>query len=301
MKSLLDITSLSTQCVHQLFNRASDFKKKLQQKKLLPHQPNQHIMVNLFYEPSTRTQYSFDIAAHHLGIKTINPDMSGLSHRKGESLEDTVRTFQQMGADLFTIRHQTSHTPHKLSHACQARVINAGDGNHQHPSQALIDAFTILQHKNTIADLNIAILGDIAQSRVARSNIELLTKLGVQNIRTISPEELSQDSPLPNTQHFTCTAEGLQQCDVVMALRIQFERHDKNLSLDVSNYSKRYKLTQELLTHAHQDAIVLHPGPVNRNVEICEKIIHSQRSKISDQVANGVAIRMAIIDQMIST
>ena len=258
-------------------------------------------MVNLFYEPSTRTQYSFDIAASKLGIKVINPSMERLSDNKGENLTDTVSTFQQMGASLITIRHPFEKTPHKLSNHLNIPILNAGDGQNQHPSQAFIDTFTILQKKQNINDLSIAIVGDSLHSRVAHSLCDILSKLQVKDIRLTGPESLIYHQNTAHISHHTNLLTGIKDADVIIALRIQKERFTDSPIPNDAGYHEHFGLTTEKLAHAKPDAIIMHPGPVNRGIEITNELIDSTFSVIHQQIHNSIPVRMALIDYCLNT
>ena len=258
-------------------------------------------VVNLFYENSTRTRTSFELAAKRLDAEVINIDIATSSVKKGESLADTARTLGAMGVDAIIIRHNESGAAQKVADLVNCAVINAGDGSHEHPTQALLDAFTIMQHKGKIAGLNIAICGDIRHSRVARSNIFLLSKLGAQ-LRVIGPGNLLP----PETEKLGATrysnmVEGLAGADVVMMLRIQLERMDVETTPDLVRYQATYRLDRDKLALAKPDALVMHPGPLNRMVEITDEVADDPKhSVILQQVRNGVAMRMAVLDRLLT-
>ncbi len=251
--------------------------------------------INLFFEPSTRTRTSFELAAKRLSTDVINFSVPTSSVVKGESLIDTALTVQALGADFIIIRHSSAGVPHLLARKLRASVINAGDGTNEHPTQALLDAFTIKEKKGEIEDLDIAIVGDIMHSRVAKSNIYSLTKLGAK-IRLIGPPTL-----IPGEMKeigvgvFHSMEEGLKDVDVVMMLRIQMERQGKGFFPSTEEYSKNWGLTSERLSLAKDDAIVMHPGPMNRGIEISSDIADGPRSVILEQVTNGLAVRMAVM------
>ncbi len=251
--------------------------------------------INLFFEPSTRTRTSFELAAKRLSTDVINFSVPTSSVVKGESLIDTALTVQALGADFIIIRHSSAGVPHLLARKLRASVINAGDGTNEHPTQALLDAFTIKEKKGEIEDLDIAIVGDIMHSRVAKSNIYSLTKLGAK-IRLIGPPTL-----IPGEMKeigvgvFHSMEEGLKNVDVVMMLRIQMERQGKGFFPSTEEYSKNWGLTSERLFLAKDDAIVMHPGPMNRGIEISSDIADGPRSVILEQVTNGLAVRMAVM------
>ena len=252
--------------------------------------------INLFFENSTRTQASFELAGKRLGADVMNMNVSTSSVRKGETLIDTAATLNAMRPDLLVVRHQNSGAVALLSEKVNCAVLNAGDGRHEHPTQALLDALTIRRHKGRIHKLTVAICGDIANSRVARSNILALLKME-NRVRVIAPPTL-----LPSgidrfgVEVFTEMEEGLRDCDVVMMLRIQNERLEGQAVPSTREYFHRYGLTEEKLALAKPDAIVMHPGPMNRGVEIDPSVADAERSVIREQVEMGVAVRMAVMD-----
>jgi aspartate carbamoyltransferase catalytic subunit len=262
-------------------------------------------VVNLFFEDSTRTRISFETAAKRLSADVINFSAKGSSVSKGESLKDTAQTLQAMGADAVVIRHSSSGAAKRLADTqwIQAAVINAGDGTHEHPTQALLDAYTIKQHlKQDSADLNgvkVLIVGDILHSRVARSNVLLLTKLGA-TVTLVAPPTLFpvgvENWPVKISYNFD---EEISQCDVVMMLRIQLERMSDSFFPTAQEYSKRYGLNSSRLARLSKDAIVMHPGPMNRGLEISAESADDLKSVIIDQVKNGVAVRMAVLYELL--
>ncbi len=259
-------------------------------------------VVNLFYENSTRTRTSFELAAKKLGMDVINIDIATSAVKKGESLSDTVRTINAMGVDAIIIRHETNGVPQQIADLVDCAVINAGDGTNEHPTQALLDAFTIQQRKGSIAGLKIAICGDIFYSRVARSNLHFLSKMGA-DLHVIAPPALMpQDThTLPPMTRHTDLAEGIRDADVVMMLRIQFERMDETARPDLAAYQAAYQLDRRKLALAKPDAMVMHPGPLNRMVEISDDVADdAQQSAILAQVKNGVFARMAVLDLLLT-
>lgn len=252
-------------------------------------------VVNLFLEPSTRTRTSFEIAEKRLSADTLNIAGSASSLVKGETLADMARTLEAMAPDLLVVRHAYSGACHLLARICDARVVNAGDGMHEHPTQALLDAFTIRAHKGSIAGLKVAIVGDLLHSRVLRSNISLLRALGAE-VWLCGPSTLM----LPGSERFgvhatTVIDEALAGADVVMLLRVQFERMRGGFFPSVREYFEMFGITAERFRRARPDAIVMHPGPMNRGVEIASEVADGPDSVILEQVANGVAIRMAVL------
>jgi len=255
-------------------------------------------VINLFFENSTRTRTSFEIAAKRLSADALNISVSTSSLTKGETLIDTALNLDAMAPDCIVVRHGSAGVPHQLAKVSKAAIVNAGDGANEHPTQALLDAMTIREHKGRINGLEVAILGDIVHSRVARSNIHLLTKLGA-NVRVAGPGTLVPtdfqylvDSGLSVKPRMEDAIDG---ADVVMILRIQRERQDAAYFPTLGEYSIHYGLTNDRLRLAKEDAIVLHPGPMNRGIEIASDVADSSRSLILDQVKYGVSVRMAVL------
>ena len=255
-------------------------------------------VINLFFEASTRTRTSFELAAKRLSADAVNISVSSSSVSKGETLLDTALNLDAMAPDCIVVRHSSAGVPYQLAKVSRAAIVNAGDGSNEHPTQALLDAMTIREHKGKIDGLEVAILGDILHSRVARSNIHLLTKLGAK-VRVAGPRTLVPDdfAYLVDTGLQVCSnvEDAISGCDVVMILRIQRERQDSAYFPTLSEYSIHYGLTNERLALAKKDAIVLHPGPMNRGIEIASNVADSSRSLILDQVKYGVAVRMAVL------
>jgi aspartate carbamoyltransferase catalytic subunit len=254
------------------------------------------MVVNLFFEASTRTRFSFETAEKWLSADSLNfSGGRGTSVEKGETLLDTARNLQAMSPDLIVVRHSSPGVPHMLARHLQAGVINAGDGAHEHPTQALLDALTIRQRFGKLKGLRIVIAGDIAHSRVARSNVFLLAKMGADVVvcgpPTLLPPRVEELGAIATTD-FDRAVEGAQ---VVMMLRVQLERQQRSIFPSTREYFARYGLTSERMSRASADAIVMHPGPMNRGVEIASEVADSPRSVILDQVANGVAVRMAVL------
>jgi aspartate carbamoyltransferase catalytic subunit len=253
---------------------------------------------NLFFEPSTRTRTTFEIAAKRLSADVINLDVGTSSQSKGETLLDTVANLSAMHADMFVVRHSQSGAANLIARnvAPNIHVINAGDGSHAHPTQALLDIFTIRHYKNDFTGLRVAIVGDLLHSRVARSQIHALTTLGVPEVRVIAPATLLPSHLSQLGVHvFTDMAEGLRDVDVVIMLRLQNERMNGDLLPSAQEYFKNYGLTPEKLANAHPDAIVMHPGPMNRGVEIDSSVADGRQSVILPQVTFGIAVRMAVM------
>ena len=255
-------------------------------------------IVNLFFEPSTRTSTTFELAAKRLSADILNLNMATSSTSKGESLLDTLRTLEAMHSDMFIVRHASSGAAHFIANhvAPHISVINGGDGQHSHPTQAMLDMFTIRKHKKTFDTLRVAIVGDILHSRVARSNIHALKILGVNEVRVIGPKTLMPcDIETMGVSVYDTLEDGLKNVDVVIMLRLQKERMITASIPSEYEYFNRYGLTQEKLKVAKDDAIIMHPGPINRGIEIDSTIADSERSVILQQVSNGIAIRMAVM------
>lgn len=252
-------------------------------------------VVNLFFEPSTRTRTSFEIAGKRLSADTINFSSSASSTSKGETLIDTVKNIESMGTDVFVVRHAFSGSVKFIAENTCARVVNAGDGTNEHPTQALLDLLTIKEHKKDLGNLKVAIIGDITHSRVARSNIWAMQKLGM-NVKLFGPKTMMPAHPEPfGCKICSSIEEALENTDVVMMLRIQMERQSKTLLPSVKEYSRLYGLNTEKLKFAKKDAIIMHPGPINRGVELASNAADSTQSVILDQVESGVAVRMAVL------
>ncbi len=295
-KDLLGIESLEPEEITLLLDTAESMRPIAERPIKKVPALRGRMVVNLFFEPSTRTRFSFETAEKWLSADSLNfSGAKGTSVEKGESLLDTARNLQAMSPDLIVVRHGSAGVPHFLARHVQAGVVNAGDGAHEHPTQALTDALTIRQRFGTLEGVRVVIAGDIAHSRVARSNVFLLAKMGAEVVVCGPPmllpprvEELGARA----TADFDSAVEGSH---VVMMLRMQLERQSRSLFPSTREYFARYGLTSERLARASADAIVMHPGPMNRGVEIASEVADSPRSAILDQVANGVAVRMAVL------
>ncbi len=253
---------------------------------------------NIFFENSTRTRTTFEIAAKRLSADVVSLDVARSSTNKGESILDTIANLTAMHADMFVVRHWASGAPYLIAqHAApHVHVVNAGDGRHEHPTQGLLDVFTIRRYKKDFTKLTVAIVGDILHSRVARSQIHALTTLGVPEVRVIGPQTLlPTDIERLGVRVFTSLEAGLKDCDVVTMLRLQNERMNGALLPSASEYFSRYGLTPQKLALAKPDAIVLHPGPMNRGIEIDSAVADGKQSVILPQVTYGIAIRMAVM------
>ena len=259
------------------------------------------MIVNLFFESSTRTRTSFEIAAKRLGADAISLTGSGSSVDKGESLVDTLNTLSAMHPDAIVMRHSASGAPHFLARHLPTPIINAGDGTHEHPTQALLDARTILDRRGTLEGLRVAIIGDIAHSRVARSNIYLLSKFGANIVlcgpASLLPAELA--SITPGVVLTYDIEEAIRDTDVIMMLRVQLERQHE-AAFPAGEYFQFYGLRLEHMGLAKPEVIVMHPGPINRGREIASEVADSQRSVILNQVENGIAVRMAVLERILS-
>lgn len=252
-------------------------------------------VVNLFYEPSTRTRTSFEVAEKRLSADTLSISVATSSVVKGETLIDTAQNLEAMSPDLIVMRHQASGACHLLARTCRAGIINAGDGTHEHPTQALLDAFTIREHKKRLEGLKIAILGDLLHSRVFRSNALLLTKVGAHVWACGPPTLMPPGLDRIGVRTTTSVDEAVEDADVVMMLRIQLERMQGGFFPSLREYFNVFGMTRTRLARARPDAIVMHPGPMNRGVEIASDVADGPRSVILEQVANGVAVRMAVL------
>ncbi len=300
IKHLLDIKSLTAEDIALFIKRGKSMKKRLAENTVHRKVLDDKIVMTLFAENSTRTRVSFETAALRLGASLINWDEKTSSVAKGETFGDTIKYIAGYKPDAIIIRHSEYNAPHFVAKQVDCPVINAGDSWREHPSQALLDAMTILEYKKELKGLTVAICGDIAHSRVANSNIELLTKMGA-TIHLIAPQVLLPQKVPDNVKLFACLEEGLPGCDVIMMLRLQKERMDKAMIPDDNTYFHQFGLTHAKLQLAKPDAIVMHPGPMNRNVEIADDVADDpQRSVIFQQGANGVPMRMAILDLLLS-
>jgi aspartate carbamoyltransferase catalytic subunit len=292
---LLSIEDLSTDEMNGIFRTADSFLDLSSRTVKKVPSLRGKTLVNLFYEPSTRTRTSFEIAAKRLSADVINITTSQSSVVKGESLLDTVRTIEALGADGVVIRHPSSGVPEWISRRVGCHVINAGDGLREHPTQALLDLYTILKRKGHFEGLQVAIVGDILHSRVARSNIRALTRMGVR-VRLVGPPTLiPADTSGWKVEVVHDLKAGVRGCDVVMALRLQLERATASYIPSLGEYARLYGISPAVLRLAKPDVLVLHPGPINRGIEIQDEESFLARSGILDQVHFGVGIRMAVL------
>jgi len=294
-KHLLDIESLAAEEITTVLDTARAFKAVGERAiKKVPALRGKTV-VNLFIEPSTRTRISFELAALRLTADVINFTAEASSLKKGETLKDTARNLEALNADIIIIRHSAAGAPHFLSRFLNSSVINAGDGAHEHPTQALLDTFTIRERRRKIAGLNVTILGDILYSRVARSNIWALTKLGA-NVTLCGPSTL-----VPRVfEQMGCRVtydvdEAIADADIINLLRIQHERQRRTMFPSLHEYTSLFGLSKERLGRTKSEVLIMHPGPINRGVEIDSEIADSRRSVILEQVTNGLAVRMAVL------
>ncbi len=289
MQHLVDVDSWRSDEIIKVLDEAAAFKKKLPPKLL-----ENKLLITLFFEPSTRTRSSFEVAAKRLGASVVHLDPSRSSTKKGETLEDTFMNLCAMEPDGVIIRHSKNSTAQELANLNLTPVINAGTGNSAHPTQGLLDLFTIREYFNSdIKGKRVTIVGDIANSRVASSDIRLFTKMGLE-ITLVAPKEFMPETSLKNTQNLE---EVLDETDILISLRAQLERHKKPIFDDYSEYAKHYCITQEMLQN--RDIIVMHPGPVMRNIDISDEVLASPKSLVMEQVKNGVFVRMAVLKHLL--
>ena len=295
-KDLLGMQQLSAEEIRYILYQAEIMKHILKQNaKKTPHLQGKTV-VNLFYENSTRTRMSFELASKYMSANAANITASGSSVAKGESLIDTAKTIDAMGTDVIVIRHQMSGAPHLVAKHVNAAVVNAGDGMNEHPTQSLLDLLTIKEQKGKIEDLKIAIIGDISHSRVARSNIHAMNKLGAEVVLGGPATLIPRDIASLGVSVYEDVEKAIKGADVVMCLRLQKERQQSGLLPSMREYSKFFGLNDKRLALAKDDAIIMHPGPVNRGIELCTEVMNLDRSVVNEQVTNGVAVRMAVLN-----
>jgi aspartate carbamoyltransferase catalytic subunit len=296
MRHLLGIETLSPTDISLILDTAEGFKEVSERPvKKVPALRGQ-LVINLFMEPSTRTRVSFEIAEKRLSADTLNFAASGSAVEKGETLLDTAANLMAMRPDMIVIRHKHPGAPKMLADSLPAAIINAGDGAHEHPTQALLDAFTIRERLGRLAGVNVSIIGDIAHSRVVRSNIHLLTKMKANVTLASPPTLMPAEIERMGVRVVHSLDEAIEGADVIMMLRIQLERQGKLSFPSLREYYNTFGLTPERLRRAKSDAIVMHPGPMNRGVEIASDVADDlERSVILEQVTNGVAVRMAVL------
>jgi len=293
---LLGLEGLPKKQLEKILDVADDHIDKngnLQKSKILRDMS----VANLFFEPSTRTRNTFEIAAKRTSAKTINVDLANSATKKNETLMDTMHTLKAMQIDMFVIRHKQNGLPHHVVENMDGvSIINAGDGINAHPTQALLDMLTIRQHKKEFDNLSVAIVGDIRHSRVARSGIQAMKTLGTTDIRLIAPETLHYKEETPGLSRFDNLKKGIEGADVVISLRMQKERMVAADIPDEQTYFESFGLTSEVIKHAKPDVILMHPGPVNRGIEIESSLADGSHSVILQQVTNGIAVRMAVME-----
>jgi len=289
MQHLIDTNDFSDTQLIQLMNDAREFKSEIPTKLL-----ENKLLITLFFESSTRTRSSFEIAAKRLGVSVVHLDPSKSSTNKGESLEDTFANLAAMGPDGVIIRHEFNTAPKKLADKALTPIINAGAGNSAHPTQALLDCFTMMEHfkvetPQELKGKKIAIVGDIVSSRVAASGIRLFTRLGLEVV-LVAPKPFMPDNDLPKYENLN---DVINEVDVIMSLRAQLERHKAPIFEDYNEYAKEYCITKERM--GEKNILLLHPGPVMRNIDISDEMLEDKRCKVLEQVKNGVYVRMAIL------
>jgi aspartate carbamoyltransferase catalytic subunit len=299
-KDLLGIQQLSAEEIRLILDTAETMKMVLAaNSKKTAHLQGKSV-ITLFYENSTRTRLSFEMAAKFMGASSANISASGSSVNKGESLIDTARTIDMMATDILIMRHSQSGAPHLIAPMLKASVINAGDGMNEHPTQALLDLYTMRQKKGGIAGLRVAIAGDVLHSRVARSNLWALTKMGAEVRLAAPPTLMPRGLDLAGAIICPTVQDAVAGADVVMGLRIQLERMQKGLFPSISEYARFFGLDAKTIALAKPDAIIMHPGPCNHGVEMPTLVYDSPQSVINEQVTNGVAVRMAILYLLVS-
>lgn len=295
-KDLLGIRDLSREEILCIFDAADENRRLLDSDVKKKTTLSGKTILNLFYENSTRTRTSFELAGKVLGATVANLTASASSVAKGENLVDTAKNLDFMAADAIVIRHQSSGVPHVISRHCKAAIINAGDGMHEHPTQALLDMYTMLSKKGSLEGLRVAILGDVEHSRVARSDLLGLNTMGASVVLAAPTTLMPRDAKSLGCDVTSDMKAAVREADVVIALRIQLERQQSGLFPSVNEYSKFFGVDDELLSYAKSDALIMHPGPVNRGVELMSDVADGERSLILEQVTNGVAIRMSVLE-----
>jgi aspartate carbamoyltransferase catalytic subunit len=294
-KDLLDLESLSAEEIDTILQTADSFKEISQRPiKKVPTLRGQTVVL-FFFEPSTRTRTSFELAAKRMSADIVNIQTSASSLTKGETLKDTAKNIEAMKVNIIIMRHSSSGAPYLLAESVAPSIINAGDGSHEHPTQGLLDIFTIKEHKKKISGLNVSIIGDIAHSRVARSNIWGLTKLGAKvtvcGPATLMPPEIERLGVKVTYD----LKEAIEGADVINMLRIQLERQGQSLFPSIRDYSMKFGLDAGKMKYAKKDVLIMHPGPINRGVELTPEVADGHYSVILEQVTNGIAVRMAVL------
>lgn len=298
-KDLLGLRDISREEIEEILNTAEAMKQVV----VGPTKKTSHLqgksIVTLFYENSTRTRLSFELASKYMSAVAANIAASSSSVKKGETLIDTAKTIDMMGTDVIIIRHPMSGAPHMMAKHVKSAIINAGDGTNEHPTQGLLDMLTIREKKGGFEGLKVAVVGDVVHSRVARSNIYGLTKMGAKVVLAGPPTLLpAPGCEMPGIDYCYRVEDAVRDADVVMALRIQLERQKKGLFPSVREYSRYFGIDPKMMQLARPDALVMHPGPMNRGVEISSYVADSDQSFINEQVTNGVAVRMALLYMM---
>ncbi len=289
MRHLINTKDLSKKEIEELFKRAKEFKEK-DYKEILKDK----LIITIFFENSTRTRSSFEVAAKRLGAEVVNLDISKSSSKKGETLFDTAANLDAMEPNAIIVRHKNAGVPKILSKYVNCPILNGGDGAHAHPTQALLDLFTIKEYFNEVKGRKIAIVGDIKNSRVANSNIELLNRFGLEVILVAPPQFL----PVTHLKTSYNLKEVIKDVDIVMSLRTQTERHANQIYASLEDYATDFCITKEIAKD--YDFILLHPGPVHRNIDIDDEMLSDERCKVLEQVKNGVYVRMAVLEKLIA-
>ena len=288
MQHLINTRDFSLDEVNSVFKRAEEFLDEKQRDIL-----KDRMVITIFFENSTRTRSSFEIAAKRLGANVVSLDVSKSSSSKGETLFDTAANLDAMGPDAIVVRHKNSGVPHILSNYVNCPILNGGDGPHAHPTQALLDLFTMTRYFKDLKGKKIAIVGDIKNSRVANSNIGLLTRYGL-DVTLVAPPHFLPDTSLKTSHNLK---EVIADMDIVMSLRTQTERHKNQIYASLQDYAHDFCITNELV--GERNILLLHPGPVHRNVDISDEMLRDPRCKVLEQVKNGVAVRMAVLEKLI--
>jgi len=304
LRHLLTLDGLSARQITTLLDRAESLRERTRDGAKPLDLLHGRTVINLFFEPSTRTRTSFDLAAKRLGANVINFDIASSSTTKGESLLDTVHTIEAMHCDAFVVRHKESGTPEFIARNLRsaARVLNAGDGNQGHPTQGLLDALTLRRHRTRFSELKVVICGDIRHSRVARSDVHVLRTLGVRELHLCAPPELAPEAgEFPDCRIVHDFDAAIDAADVIIMLRLQKERMQAAAIPSEADYYRRYGLSPARLARARPECLVMHPGPINRGVEIAADVADGLQSLILEQVANGVYVRMAVLAELLAS
>lgn len=294
MKHLIRTDDFTIREIEAILEDAKLFSAKIKNGSGIDKILKDKIIITLFFENSTRTRSSFEIAAKRLGAEIVHLDVANSSTKKGETLVDTAMNLDAMNPHAIIVRHQNSGVPKILSNHTRASIINAGDGAHAHPTQALLDLYTLKEHFGDVKEKKIAIVGDIKNSRVANSNIELLGRFGMEVI-LVAPPQFLPKTKLRTTHYIN---EIIDEVDVIMSLRTQTERHSSQTYASLKDYASDFCITAELV--GERDIVLLHPGPVHRNIDISDELLADKRCKVLEQVSNGVAVRMAVLKKLIN-